>query len=79
MLLLPQLQKSVRGPACAPCNLHSHVHTELHLIGASAPATPIDRNSQPSGALNLSVFGMTSRWLQGVFWHRPTGEGSHEG
>ena len=79
MLLLPQLQKSVRGPACAPCNCHSHVHTELRLTRAFASATSIDGNSQLSGALNLPVFGMTLCWLKGMLWSRPTGEGSHEG
>ena len=79
MLLLPQLQKSVRGPACVPCNLYSPVHTELRLTMAFASATSIDGNSQPSGALNMSVFGMTLCWLKGVLWYRPTGEGSHEG
>ena len=79
MLLLPQLQKSVRGPACALCNLVSCVHTELRLTRALTSATSIDGNSQPSGALNLPVFGMTLCWLKGMLWYRPTGEGSHEG
>lgn len=46
MLLLPQLQKSVRGPACIPCNLYSPVHTKLRLTRAFVSATSIDGNSQ---------------------------------